>query len=279
MAVFTHLPLGVRIPSSPHAVSFSLPRLQDVRGYEQKSPETMRHITSGYPRFVVHPFARQLAAHLVATTPDLAEAPGRPAQSLWLTSSPRMAHALAAALERASVSTGASGIRVLSRDGLYGVSHPPVPDLSIRAKAFLQNIGGFLSSREAEDHLVRLGLLAAPHPEAVFAGDAAAEVRRIVQRALPEAGADDLLTTNCGMNAIYAAFRASAELQAKRGRTLWLQLGWLYLDTISILKKSPARPPTMSTSAIHTTSRRSSGFSTVTETASPESWRNCRPTR
>ena len=37
------------------------------------------------------------------------------------------------------------------------------------------------------------------------------------------------------MNAIYAAFRASAALQQARGRTVWLQLGWLYLDTIDQL--------------------------------------------
>jgi cystathionine gamma-synthase len=64
MPVFPHLPLGQRIPASPHAVSCSLPTMRDVRGYEEKNPETMRRLTSGYPRFVVHPFACQLAAHL-----------------------------------------------------------------------------------------------------------------------------------------------------------------------------------------------------------------------
>jgi cystathionine gamma-synthase len=39
-----------------------------------------------------------------------------------------------------------------------------------------------------------------------------------------------------GMNAVHAAFRAVSELQAARGRTIWVQLGWLYLDTIAILK-------------------------------------------
>jgi len=44
------------------------------------------------------------------------------------------------------------------------------------------------------------------------------------------------------MNAIFSAFSASAGLQAGRGRTVWLQLGWLYLDTIAILQKfTPAR--------------------------------------
>lgn len=232
---FHHLPLGQHIPNSPHAVSCSLPAMRDVRGYEEKNPETMRQLTSGYPRFVVHPFARQLVAHFSATTPALA---GR---TLWLTSSERMAQRLVEHLYE-GVEGRARPSTLFSHSGLYGVSHPTAPDLSARAKTFLQNIGGFLSSREAEDALVRLGLLAAPYPESYFAGDALAEIRRALRRALPEAAGEDLILAPSGMNAIYAAFRASADLQATRGRTVWLQLGWLYLDTIAILKKFTSTP-------------------------------------
>ena len=202
--------------------------MRSVRGYEEKDPETMRHLTSGYPRFVVHPFARQLVAHFTQTQPALG---GR---TLWLTSSERMAHALAAHV-------GAAAQR-FAADGLHGVSHPVAPELYARAKVFLQNIGGFLSSREAEDHLVRLGLAPAAYAEATFRGDSAAEIRRVLRRALPETTDADLLLAPSGMNAIYAAFRASASLQASRGRTIWLQLGWLYLDSIAILQKLTASP-------------------------------------
>jgi cystathionine gamma-synthase len=197
--------------------------MRDVRGYEEKDPETMRHLTSGYPRFVVHPFARELAAHLVTAQPSLAD------RTLWLTSSSPMAQALVAHL-------GPSA-EVFATDGLFGATHPTAPELSARAKTFLQNIGGFISSREAEDHLVRLGLRPAVFAEETFRGDAAGEIRRGLRRALPETADADLLLAPSGMNAIYAAFRASADLQAARGRTVWLQLGWLYLDTIEILKK------------------------------------------
>ena len=50
----------------------------------------------------------------------------------------------------------------------------------------------------------------------------------------------DLVLANSGMNALYSAFHAVNELQAPRGRTAWVQLGWLYLDTIAILKKFTA---------------------------------------
>lgn len=204
--------------------------MRAVRGYEEKDPDTMRALTSGYPRFVVHPFTKQLAAHLLATEPALA---GR---TLWLTTSPRMAAALAAHLG------AAAGAEAFARDGLSGVAHAAAPEHAARAKTFLQNIGGFLSSREAEDHLVRRGLVPAIFPETTFAGDAAAEVRRALKPVLPGTTDADLLLAPSGMNAVYAAFRASASLQAERGRTVWLQLGWLYLDTIAILKKFTSAP-------------------------------------
>lgn len=202
--------------------------MRDVRGYEEKDPATMRAIASGYPRFVVHAFARRLAAHYVAADPALA------GHTLWLCASARMA---AATLAHVGGSTAA-----FTRDGLHGISHPESPETFARTKSCLQHIGGFLSSREAEDRLVRLGLLDAAGPEELFPGDAPAEIRRHLRRALPAARDTDLFLTNCGMSAIYAAFRAVAAVQEPRGRTVWLQLGWLYLDTIAILRKFTRTP-------------------------------------
>jgi cystathionine gamma-synthase len=205
--------------------------MASVRGYEEKDPETMRHLTSGYPRFVVHPFAKQLAAHFIATDPSLT---GR---TLWLTTSERMARLLVAQLN-----TGGIAANLFTRHGVHGVSHATDASAFARAKTFLQNIGGFISSREAEDQLVRLGLLARPHAEKRFAGDATAEVKGNLRAVLPGAGDRDLILAPCGMNSMHAAFTAAAALQAQRGRTVWLQLGWLYLDTIAILKRFTATP-------------------------------------
>lgn len=228
MSAFAPIPLGQRISASIHAVSCSLPTMHAVHGYEQKSPEITRQLTSGYPRFVVHPFLRQLAQHLVQSN-------GLHGHTLWLTPSAHMAGELAAHL-------GSAPVILFNSDRLHGVAHAESPELAARAKMFLQNVGGFLSSRAAEDHLVRLGRLSAAQDEPLFSGDASAEVKRHLRRAFPAAGERDLLLGNCGMNAVYAAFRAAAELQSGRGRTLWVQLGWLYLDTIAILKKFTATP-------------------------------------
>jgi cystathionine gamma-synthase len=224
MSTFSHLPVGQPIPASPHAVSCSLPTMRDVRGYEERDAEIMRHVTTGYPRFVVHAFVRQLAEGF---TRDMRELAGR---TLWLTSSGRMAAELCAHLGTAG------GAQPFARNGVHGASHLESAETHARAKMFLQNVGGFLSSREAEDHLVRLGRLPAAAPEPTFAGDAPAEIRRLLRGVLPATEDRDLLLANTGMNAIYAAFRSCCKVQAPRGRTIWLQPGWLYLDTITILK-------------------------------------------
>lgn len=232
MSVFPPLPLGQRIPGSPHSVACSLPTLADIIGYEEGRPETTRHIASGYPRFVVHSFARQLCEHF-GCRPELAS------RSLWLVTSPKMAVALADHLGR----TSPAAATPFSADGINGVAHADTPELNARGKVFLQNLGGFLSSRAAEDHLVRRGLLSAAVPERLFAGDAAAEIKRVLRGPFPVADTNLLLAPS-GMNALYSAFRAISTVQARAGRTAWVQLGWLYLDTIALLKKftpDPAR--------------------------------------
>ena len=213
--------------------------MRSVRGYEEKDPAITSQLSNGYPRFVVHPFARQLATHLVATNPALT------GHTLWLTSSLAIAERLVAHLAHPSVQL------FIDTHGLHGVAHPAASaPVAAQTKTYLQNLGGFISSREAEDHLVRFELRPAIYPETHFGGDAPAEIRRHLARALnaglaattaPVTDAD-LFLTNCGMSAIYAAFRAVADLQATRGRTIWLQLGWFYLDTIAILKKFTAGP-------------------------------------
>ena len=110
MSAFTDLPLGRPIPDSPHATSCSLPTMRAVRGYEEKDPDITRQMTSGYPRFVVHPLLQQLAAHLL-------EKHGLRGRTLWLVSSAAMRERLAAHL-------GSADLVRLEDDGIHVVAHP-----------------------------------------------------------------------------------------------------------------------------------------------------------
>jgi len=237
--------------------------MRAVVGYEEKDPVICAQIHSGYPRFVTHPFVRELGA-------QISRERAFEGRTLCLTSSRRMAEEAAAHLQD-------PGAQAFTRGDIHGVAFPREAGTERRARTFLQNVGGILSSRHAEDALVARGVTARAADEALFQGDPAAEIRRVLRRAyaangvrpqsrgvqaglgsdpIPrkrvrsrfsgsqtESGSDPLLLSDrdivlapSGMNAVYAAFRAVSALQAARGRTVWVQLGWLYLDTIAILK-------------------------------------------
>ena len=245
MSALVHRPLGQRIPDRLHAVSCSLPTMRDVVGYEEKDPAVTSHMTSGYPRFVVHPLLKRVAALLQRTDPSLA---GR---ELWLCAGPAAARALQAHL-------GGVGQPVALTPELTALALPggADADLSTRARRYLQHTGAFAASRAAEDWLVAAGELAAADAEAEFAGsgdadpgsdeadeEAAAHVRDTVASWFGHGlAADDVRLAASGMSATYAAFQAVNAVQAPRGRTRWIQLGWLYLDTIAILQKLTAAP-------------------------------------
>lgn len=228
MSAFTHIPLGQRIPASVHGVSCSLPTMRDVIGYETKDPETLRHLTSGYPRFVQHPYLRQTAIHAL-------NALGLAGYSAWLTSSRGAAEALRSHLAPAAAQT-------IEHAGVTGVAFPENAETYSKAKTFLQHTGTLLSSREAEDYLVRARLLPAPQEEPGFNGYAPGRVKGAIAQSFGDCTVSDVFVTSSGMNAVYSAFRIASELQAPRGRTVWVQLGWLYLDTIAILRKFTADP-------------------------------------
>ncbi|MGH8019320.1 MAG: PLP-dependent transferase, partial [Opitutaceae bacterium] len=223
MSSFRHLPLGTRIPDRLHAVSCSLPTMRDVIGYEEKEAATIACITSGYPRFVVHPL-------LGAIEQAWRKRFGLGDDALWVTSSRRMAEAVATLLAPART-------RVLEHDGVNGVAHDGAPELRARAKAYLQHTGGFLSSRAAQDYAARHGIFEQPESEETEPDDAPAILKAKLTELFAPAAASDILLASSGMNAFWAAFRAVSDFQRQKGRDTWLQAGWLYLDTAAILAK------------------------------------------
>ena len=222
MKLFPSYPVGARVPDSPHAVCCSLPTLRDVIGYEENDPAVRRHVISGYPRFVEHTFLRRLTEH-VRRESGLQQHRVALAPSLQ-------------AAERLQTFLAPADTAILPWGSLHAVRMPDDDESALRAKRFFQHTGCGVSSRQAEDCLVAAGLLEAAFDETAPAGDAAEIVRARLLEACPEAAPDYLLLCRSGMNAFHAAFTAARSLQKPQGKTLWIQLGWLYLDTIRILE-------------------------------------------
>lgn len=59
---FKPIPCGETLPvNNIHAVSVSMPTLQDVIDYEEQTEKIKEIIKSGYPRFTLHPYLKKLA--------------------------------------------------------------------------------------------------------------------------------------------------------------------------------------------------------------------------
>lgn len=222
MSAGQHIPLGQAIPDSLHAVSVSIPTMADVIGYEEKHPATLEKLTSGYPRFVLHKFLRQLETHWQRLF-DTAD------HSYWPTSSERMAKRLQLHLRQ-------TPSKIIKHRGVSALRIPTAPTTNREAKSFLQHVGGFLSARQAEDYLVLEGALADVQEESLFTGNPVARIRDELAP-LHGVNPSSITLSSTGMNAFFAAFEAVSSIQYPRGRKSWIKLGWLYTDTMHILDK------------------------------------------
>src|SRR5689334_21340122 len=125
--------LGRPIPASAHAVSVALPRWQDVVGYEEKKPEVLERLSSGYPRFVVHALVKELAQRLAGRRPCLPFPSARTAR-------------LAADFVRRNSGENAE---LVSKRGVNGVAVNSAKGEGA-LREFWQHAGLIVSSREAE---------------------------------------------------------------------------------------------------------------------------------
>jgi cystathionine gamma-synthase len=200
--------LGQPIPGSPHGVSMALPRWRDVVEYEEKSAAVMARLSSGYPRFVVHPLVRELANRIADGAPCL-PFPSR-----------RAAELAAEYVRRVS----GAGPRIVAREGIHGVVASGAGNTALHS--FWQHAGLIVSSRQAEAFLA--GRRAVPEGEAI---------RQSLRRQLAglyDCAEDDVFLTPSGMAAQYAALRAVTE-RTPGWRTA--QLGFPYVDTLKLQQK------------------------------------------
>jgi cystathionine gamma-synthase len=202
----------------------SLPTIADVIGYEERRPETMDIVRTGYPRFVQHPFITEAARKL--------------AEESHMGTRAQFPVASTAAALRIIEILGVDDAGITEAEG-WVLLHltPNDPELARHAGKIIQHAGLGISSRQAEDWLVAHGYRAAIASETLYSGDASAAVRQALAPLLSPVVPDEILLCHSGMSAIFAAVTAARTVQRPLGRTLWLQLGWLYADTTEVFRK------------------------------------------
>lgn len=223
MSKFSPRQLGEQVPDSPHAVCVHFPALADVIGYEEGEETVLSQLKGGYPRFVLHPYIRDLADHLKTVR-------GLSGRHLALVPSRRSARELS---EYVLDDSGA-----IEEDRQIFIYHCEANEENRRrCREFLQHTGCSISSRLAEDRLLETGLLFERHVEEVVESRAGIVVRQEVGDLARSGRPDSVLLCNSGMNAFYSAYKAVRDYMESEERDLWIQLGWLYLDTNRILER------------------------------------------
>src|SRR4051812_31680232 len=127
--------LGHAIPPSTHAISVALPRWQDVVGYEEKKPEVLQRLVSGYPRFKIHSLVLEVARQIGGGEPCL------PFPSA------RAAECCAEFIRRVSKAEA----RIAQKGNIHAVVTTAAGNAALIA--FWQHTGLIVSTRQAEAHL------------------------------------------------------------------------------------------------------------------------------
>jgi len=217
------MPCGTRIPESIHAVSVSMPTLEDLIGYENKNPETHKKILTGYPRFHTHPYVAQVQKYL--------------SEKFYIGDAPILILASRKAAEALCEFSDIDSTSLVKHEDIFGVIIPKDETKRKRATAFLQHTGSGISSRRAEDILIKEGILESAQSEEYFPGNAERHVCETLRFAYGAKNEDDIYLTSFGMNSVYSIYSSINSLPFKNDKKIWIQFGWLFMDTMKIVEK------------------------------------------
>ncbi len=206
--------LGATVPDSPHATVVCLPTLADIESYERKEDRVWKLLRAGYPRFVRNALVTRAAQ-------EAARRLGRSGELFPLVSE--------ASARRLAEHAGAP-LTSADRVGDWCLVTTPAGEAALRLAKMVQHTGTLISSRQAEGWLDG----AAP----IDGAAALASIRAALSPFLTGVAAADILVATSGMNAVDAGIAAVDAVQRPRGRTAWIQLGWLYVDSTRLFEKA-----------------------------------------
>jgi hypothetical protein len=248
-----------------HCVLLNLPTLESIISYETGTTKFSR----GYPRFVLHhnvsDLETALRGILLPSSSEDAQQEERVC-TVALVGSITAARACAdycgaARIFDTSVILHAldaadSAAAVFLLNGAAAVASLTLT-ASSRLKEFLQHTGCRLSSRAAAAVLDAVSSAAQPTPSQEAVAASAHRIRQFVGDSLTGGiynvtesdckYADSVVLTSCGMSAFSTAFcallldacsrRDAGDRSHVTRRLVWVQLGWLYLDTTKVMER------------------------------------------
>ncbi len=222
--IFKHINLGETLPiNNVHSVSVSMPKLQDVIDYEKLVPKVLDKIKSAYPRFMIHPYLKILANFIK----DKYNIPNDYEVVLLNSKEDVQIFSKTYYINNKIDINEPFGVILLIKDTCQ----------LQKVLSFIQYIGCNLSSRFAEDYLYKNKLINTIQKEISLDKNIAKNSLLKYLSSIYEQKIENICLTPSGMNAIYCVLKALKNIQRRNSRNIFIQFGWLYLDTMNIIKE------------------------------------------
>jgi cystathionine gamma-synthase len=219
---YSPIPCGTQLPlNNPHAFSVSMPTYQDVIDYEEEQNDIFSKIKTAYPRIIFHPYIKMMSE-------VIANKCGIENRHLFLLPSSKTAK---------TVSKLSSSKPEICEYRGYAIAHFDNSDKESinRFYSFMKHCGYTVYSREAEKFLRSENIDIPIFEEKTYSGNSQKRIESILKNGYKDV--DEMILSSSGMNAIYSSFEAVKQRGELDGRSLFIQFGWVYSDTIAILKK------------------------------------------
>lgn len=221
---FQKFECGETIPrNNIHAVSVSIPTLQDVLDYENKTEKIQNIIKSGYPRFVLHPYLKKVISFL------------RNKYNIGLGKEIILTSSVSASLSIINLFNLGNNKKFQEPFGILVIdkNDKKLKDILL----FIQHSGYNLSSRFAEKYLFENKVINTIQKEEIEPADISESIIKNILADAYKQPVENVFLATSGMNAMYSVLTGLAVAQKKNQREIFIQVGWLYLDTMNLIKK------------------------------------------
>lgn len=215
---------GLSIPfQNPHAVSVSLPLIQNVIDYEEGDENALSKMQSGYPRFFQNSFVKKLVDCI---------------RNKYGISSDKIVLPVASVQAKDILESFVqSSLNYIVEDDNVFLVLENEPEFVKKCEGYIRNSGLLISSRKAEDSLCKLNHITTVFQEDKLYNFPENVIKSVLSKAYSSVSKENILLTNSGMNALFSAYETIVKAREKEGRNTVVQLGWLYVDTMEIIKK------------------------------------------
>lgn len=210
-------------PNNVHAISVSLPTIQDVCSYEENKKNWRNCMETGYPRFFCHPYELKAVAYFKSHFSIADE------KKILLFPSKHACQFIK--------NTFKLECETYEQTGIFALSIDPNCSAYKNICEFIQHTGYKVFSRQLEDFLFQHQILSQIQQEELLIDQPEISIKKELQKQFGLADAKNIKLFSSGMNAIYALFAAIKKNQEQKKRSIFIQYGWLYTDTIDVLKK------------------------------------------